>query len=383
LANKAVIAYLVRPAEGGIKSHLLTLLSGLDRTRFEPIVICPPDTSLRREVEQAGCKAIPLDLVGELNPAKDLRAVVRLRRILRRVKPDILHIHSAKAGLVGRLAAASPRHPRIVLTMHSFVFDERVGWLKRVIVAWVERRLSRLTDRIIAVSRALRDELVSQMGLSPDKITVIPNGITFREIHKSGGSGLRVGTVSRLAPQKGVDNFIRAAALVRKKFPSAKFTIIGDGPFREALEALADELGVRDSVEFLGFQPDAPSIVAAFDVFALASTWETFGLTLVEALSQQVPVVAFRVGGIPEIIDGSTTGLLAEPGDVEDLAAKICRLLDDKELAARIARDGCEFVRSRFSSDRMVTETQNLYASLVSQADTQAPSRAGQERTCE
>jgi len=367
LEKKAVIAYLVRPAEGGIKSHLLTLLAGLDRTRFEPIVICPPDSSLRRDVEQAGCKVIPLELVGELNPIKDLKAVLSLRRILRRVKPDILHIHSAKAGLVGRLAAASLRRPRIVLTMHSFVFDERVGRLKRTMAAWVERRLSRLTDRIIAVSGALRDELVSRTGLSPDKITVIPNGITFREIHKSGGDPPRrtVGTVSRLAPQKGVDNFIRAAALVRKRFPSAGFFIIGDGPFREALEALADELGIRESVEFMGFQPDALPIVATFDVFALASTWEAFGLVLVEALSQEVPVVAFRVGGIPEIVDGSTTGLLAEPGNVEDLADKVCRLLADRELAARIAREGCKSVRSRFSSDRMVAETQDVYASLV------------------
>jgi len=365
LGKKVVIAYLVRPAEGGIKSHLLTLLSGLDRTRFEPIVICPPDTSLRREVEQAGCKVIPLELVGELNPIKDLRAVLGLRRILRRVKPDILHIHSAKAGLVGRLAAASLRRPRIVLTMHSFVFDERVGPLKRAVAAWVERRLSGLTDRIIAVSRALRDELVSQMGLRAERITVISNGVAFREIRKSGGNGPRVGTVSRLAPQKGVDHFIRAAALVRKKLPSARFFIIGDGPLRKKLEALAGEVGVRESVEFLGFQPDALPIVATFDVFVLASTWETFGLTLVEALSQEVPVVAFRVGGVPEIVDGSTTGLLAEPGDVEDLAAKVCRLLEDGELAARIGRDGCNFVRSRFGSDRMVAETQSLYAGLV------------------
>ena len=367
LGKKTVIAYLVRPAEGGIKSHLLTLLSGLDRTQFEPVVICPPDTSLCREVEQAGCRVIPLDLVGELNPIKDLRAVLGLRRILRRVKPDILHIHSAKAGLIGRLAAASLRRPRIVLTMHSFVFDERVGPLKRAVAAWTERRLSGLTDRIIAVSRALRDELVLRMGLPADKIAVIPNGVTFREVRKSGGNPPRrtVGTVSRLAPQKGVDCFIRAAALVRKKLPSARFFIIGDGPLREKLEALAGEVGIRENLEFLGFQPDALPIVATFDVFVLASTRETFGLALVEALSQEVPVVAFRVGGVPEIVDGSTTGLLAEPGDVEDLAAKVCRLLEDKELAARIGRDGCKFVRSRFGSDRMVAETQSLYADLA------------------
>ncbi|MCX6377300.1 MAG: glycosyltransferase family 4 protein [Armatimonadetes bacterium] len=365
-SDKIKVAYLVRPAEGGIKSHVLTLMNGLDRTRFEPVLICPPDSSLYEEAREAGHRVIPLDLVGEISPAKDMLTAFRLRWILLRLRPDVLHIHSAKAGFVGRLAVIPKlRRPRVILTVHSFVFDERVKRLKRMITGWIERRLLRYTDRIVAVSNALKDELVSQMRLDPAKIQVIYNGVVFRDVPKPEHTGIRVGTVARLAPQKGVEHFIRAAALVKKKYRSAKFIIVGDGPFRYWLETMAQQYGVKDCTEFTGFRSDALSIVAGFDVFALTSMRETFGMALVEAMSLGVPAVASNVGGIPEIVDGSSTGLLAEPGNAEDIAKKICLLLKDKDLAAEIGRAGCESVRSRFGSDRMLDDVQRTYGEMV------------------
>ncbi len=362
--KKLRIAYLVRPAEGGIKNHLLTLLSGLDRGRFEPLVICAPDCSLYDDLEQAGYEVIPLGIVDGLDPCKDVRAAMRLRAILLRIRPNILHIHSAKAGMVGRMAAVGMiRRPRIILTLHSFIFDERTGPRKRKLIAAIDRLLMRWTDRVVAVSQALKDELVAVEGIDPGRIGVIHNGIRFTDLPKPEKTGTVVGTIARLAPQKGVEHFIRAAALVRKTHPEARFTIVGDGPFRADLEALAETLGVRDRIEFLGFRDDALRIAGGFDVFVLASTRETFGITVIEALSQGVPVVASRTGGIPEIIDGSTTGLLAEPGSAEDIAAGVCKLLEDRELAARLAENGREFVRSTFTAERMIRETERLYAS--------------------
>ena len=365
MKDKTVVAYLVRPAEGGIKSHLLTLLSGLDKTRFEPVLICPQSTSLYAEAEAAGYRVVPLEIVGELNPKKDWQAVKELRRILHRTKPDILHIHSAKAGLIGRLAVLFIKRPKVVLTFHSFVFDERVGKRRRVLISWIERRLLAVTDRILAVSKALKIELRSKMGLRDDMITVIPNGVVFSDILKPERDGTRIGTVSRLAPQKGLDIFLKSAALVHAKIPAARFVIVGDGPQKTELEMLAAELGIRDRVEFMGYRQDVISIIAGFDVFVLASTWETFGLTLVEALSQEVPVVASNVGGIPEIVDGTSTGLLAETGNPESFAEQICRLLNDKELAERLARNGCRSVRAQFGAELMVKRTQEIYNSLL------------------
>lgn len=364
--EKTTIAYLVRPAEGGIKSQVLTLMAGLDKSRFETVLICPPNCSLYMEAEKAGHKVIPLDLVGEINPQKDLAAARRIRAILHKLRPDILHIHSTKAGLVGRLAVMGMRRrPKVIVTVHSFVFDERIGRKKRMLTAWIERRLARYADRIIAVSKALRDELISEMSMPPSKLQVIYNGIVFRDLPKIGHSGTVVGTVARLAPQKGVDHFIRAAGIVKEKHPDTRFAVIGDGPFRAGLEALAKEVGIGGGTEFMGFRTDALEIVAGFDVFALTSMRETFGLALVEAMSQGVPVVASQAGGIPEIVDGETTGLLAEPGNAEDVAEKICRLLDDRAFAAETGKHGCEFVRANFSAERMLDETQGVYEGMV------------------
>lgn len=364
-SGKVRVAYLVRPTEGGIKSQVLTLMSGLDRSRFETVLICPPDCSLYTEAQQAGYRVIPIDLVGEVSPVYDLATAWELRGILRKIRPHILHIHSTKAGLVGRMAVSwMVRRPKVILTVHSFVFDERVGRRRRKMTVRVERRLARYTDRIVAVSKALRDELVTEMRLPPEKLQVIYNGIVFQDLPKPPHEGI-IGTVARLAPQKGVEHFIRAAAIVKAKHPSARFVIIGDGPYRYFLELEAQSAGIRDSTEFTGFRSDALSIVAGFDVFVLPSIRETFGLALVEAMSQGVPAVASNVGGIPEIVEDMQTGLLAEPGNPEDIAEKVCRLLENKELAERLARQGCEFVRAQFTAERMIHEIEELYASVV------------------
>ncbi len=373
-SGKIKVAYLVRPAEGGIKSHVLTLMAGLDRSRFETVLICPPDCSLYAEAEQAGHQVIPLDLVGEISPTHDLATAFQLRKILRRVRPHILHIHSTKAGLVGRMAMSwMIRRPKIIVTVHSFVFDERVGKRRRATTIWAERLLARYADRIIAVSRALRNELVLQMGLPPEKLQVIYNGVVFQDLPRPRHEGTVIGTVARLAPQKGVEHFIHAAAVVRKKHPSARFVIIGDGPYRFWLETEAERVGIKDSTEFTGFRADALSIVAGFDVFVLPSIRETFGLALVEAMSQGVPVVASDTGGIPEIVDHMKTGLLTEPRDPDDIAEKVCRLLDDKGLAEQLGRRGCGFVRSTFTAERMLDEVQALYEEDAQTSDDSLP----------
>ena len=365
-SDKIKVAYLVRPAEGGIKSQVLTLMSRLDRSRFDTVLICPPDCSLYTEAERAGHAVIPLDLIGEVSPMRDLVTAYDLRKILGKVKPKILHIHSTKAGLVGRMAVSwMLRRPKVILTVHSFVFDTRVGKRKRAAVARVERRLARYTSKIIAVSKALRDELITQMGLPPEKLQVIYNGVVFQDPPKPAHKGIVIGTVARLAPQKGVEHFIQAAAIIKKKRPSARFVIIGDGPFRFWLEMEVERAEIKGSIEFMGFRQDALSIVAGFEVFVLPSIRETFGLALVEAMSLGVPVVASDVGGVPEIIDGTTTGLLAEPGKPEDIARNVCRLLDDKPFAEEMGRQGCEFVRTNFTAERMLEEVQALYGTVM------------------
>lgn len=363
--RKHTIAYLVRPAEGGIKTHLLTLLQGLDRTHFTPIVICPENSPLASAVKEMGVDVIPLEIVDGLHPLKDVQAALALRKILHKLKPEILHIHSAKAGLVGRLAVRTKRRPKVVLTMHSFVCDERMGEQRKRLYARMERYFAKVTDQIITVSQALKDELVSEIGLPASLITVIYNGLAFRKAPKVPHGGVRIGTIARLAPQKGVENFIRAAALVLMKHPEVSFGIVGDGPLKRSLSDLARSLSIYEEVDLLGARADVSAFLGELDLFVLTSTREAFGITVTEALAQEIPVVATRVGGIPEIIDGKTTGLLAESNNPQDIADKICQMLDDREAAQQMARAGNEFIRTRFTAVQMLEETQAVYYDLL------------------
>jgi len=347
----------------------MTLLSGLDKGEFNPVVICPEDSGVYGSLKSSGYTMIPLAMAGEIQPARDLKTVLNLRQILGGLKPDILHIHGMKAGFVGRFAVApiQPR-PRVILTLHSFLFDERTSWRKRAFTSRVERRLSQYTNRYVAVSKALRDHMISDICVPSEKTQVIYNGIKFADPKTKRTKPCErvpvIGTVARLAPQKGVEYFIRAAAILLRDFPTARFRVVGDGPFRQNLEALAMKMEISESVEFAGFRHDVGDVLSGFDVFVLPSTHEAFGITLLEAMSRDVPVVASKTGGIPEIVDGLTTGLLAEPANPEQIADRVRELLLNPNRAAALAHQGNLFVRENFTADRMVAETEQMYSEL-------------------
>ena len=361
------VAFVVRPAEGGMKTHLLALLAGLDTTRFTPVVLCPQGTPIYKDVERTGVRVIPLNIVDGLKPISDVKAALALRKILKELKPDIVHIHGAKAGLVGRYAVMSKRRPKVILTYHSFVCDERTGPLQRKLYAFFERFFLKYTDRIIAVSQALKDELVADLRLPNDLITVIYNGIEFVDNLKISYNVPRIGMVSRLAPQKGVEYFVRAAALVMAQYPQLSVSIVGDGPYKPNLRALATSLSINEGVDFLGYKSDITEVLSTLDILVLPSLHETFGLILVEAMSQKVAVVASRTGGIPEIIEDGKTGLLTTPGDPHDIAEKIIRLIENRDYARQLSEAASESVRRRFTLERMVGETQSVYESTVTQ----------------
>ncbi len=364
--DKKTIVYLVRPAEGGIKNHLLTLLNHLDKTRYSPIVVSPSGTSLFAELKASGLDVRELNISDSLNPAADVKYIFQFRRMIKKIKPAIIHMHSAKAGIVGRLSLIGMiNRPKTIVTMHSFVMDERVGSCRRRLVRMLERLLHAKTDRFIAVSEALKNNLVDSMGISANKINVVHNGIQFADFEKKKSDKIKIVAISRLAPQKGVDYFIKAAAIVAKKHQNAVFSIFGDGPLRDDLEKLANELGISDKLTFHGFSDEILNILPEYSIFVIASIHEAFGLSLIEAMSVKLPVIASRTGGITEIIDGCSTGLFAEPGNPEDIANQICRLIENPELAEKLAINGYEHVKRSFSADRMAAETQKIYDDLL------------------
>lgn len=354
-----------------MKRHLLTLLHYTDRTLFEPLVAGPPD-ELLAEIRAAGFRTFPVPLKGELDPIQDLRSVSLLVSLLRRERVTILHAHGAKAGLVGRLAGLWARTPILLVTVHNSIFAaEWPRWKKRVFAA-AEAILARWTSRIITVSEALRQEIIKCEKLRPAQLVTIYNGIEpdlfcLRENREALRShlGLPVNqpvviTVARLASQKGIRYLVEAAAL----FPPEHrpfFLVVGDGPLRGELVRQAATLGVNKHLFFTGSRNDLPQLLNAADLLVLPSLTEGLGLVLLEAMAASLPVVATRVGGIPEVVVDGETGILVPPRDPAALAQAIEILLANPERARAMGAAGRERVRRFFTVEKMARSVMALY----------------------
>jgi glycosyltransferase involved in cell wall biosynthesis len=372
--NRFRILHLIRPAAGGMKNHLFSLLRHCDREMFDPVVACPG--YMARELTTLNFKAIDLPIRGELSPLSDLRVVKQLVSILKDEKITILHAHSSKAGLVGRVAAKLAGTPLVLLTAHNSIFYEEWPSWKKFLFAFAERALNRYTDRLITVSEALRGELIERESLDEGKVVTIQNGIetelfetqvercfTLRNLNLP-LSGQVVGMVARLASQKGVTYFLNAAAMLARDY-KVNFVIIGDGPLHRQLKEEALSLGIEDRVVFTGERDDVPYLLPAFDVFVLSSLTEGFPLTILEAFAAGCPVVATRVGGIPEIIRDNVNGLLVEPADPAGLAIAVASLLSDPDRAAAMGQAGKALVKEKFTAAVMVRKVEEEYKNLL------------------
>lgn len=368
--------HVVGPAAGGIKSHLEDLVGNSRGNGFRHLTACPPG-ALADSLEGMGTEVFRVPLEGRFSPARDLAAVRLVASLLKRARPDILHAHSSKAGLVGRVAARMAGVPAVLLTVHGSIFHRQHPRWQEGLLAFSERALAGVTDMIITVSEALGREIAHREKIDPEKIVTVYNGVVPEKFSRGPDreyfgkvtgipAGCRVvGTVARLAPQKGVAGFIRAAALVAKDSGDTAFLVVGDGPLRAGLEQLARDLGLAGRIFFAGERPDVDSIMPCLDVFVLASLTEGLPLSVLEALAARRPVVATRVGGIPEVIRPGVNGLLVDPGDITGLAGSIRGALGDPEGSRAMGERGRETVLERFTVAGMVSRTEMIYANLV------------------
>lgn len=373
--SKIKILHVVRPAAGGMKKHLLDLVRLTPKDRFEVSVACPAGSSIQEELIKLGVSVFPIPLAGELSPARDWATVRLLARHLVSEQITVMHAHSSKGALVGRLAAAMAHTPAAFFTAHNSIFyEEWPGW-KINLFALAERFLARFTDRIITVSDALKKDILNKEKIPAKQLTTIYNGIDMDSfnsnvdtlaVRKSLGLpplGQVVGTIARLAPQKGVTYFLRAASLLKDY--QVNFIVVGDGPLREQLERETVELGLQDRVTFAGQRDNIPAVLPVFDIFVLPSVTEGLPLTILEAMATARPVVATTVGGIPEVIQEGKNGLLVAPRDPEALAVALAGLLAERERAARMGAAGKSLVQERFTVASMVEKTVNLYLSVL------------------
>ncbi|OGB74531.1 hypothetical protein A2V68_02890 [candidate division Kazan bacterium RBG_13_50_9] len=356
----------------GAPRHLLSLVDNLPKKDFAVSVVLPQgplaDELKRRKVHT---------FLVPMRARSDTAAVNRLQKLLKKYDPDIVHAHGSRAGLIARWAVRG-MPIKVVYTEHTRTAQFR---LANPVLDWAHIRamkaLDQVTDMNIAVSKAVANFLVAAKVTKPHKIKVIYNGIELApRKHIDNATldiitrhGLRsrdviIGTIGSLNIQKDTATLLRAMQRVLKKLPKSRLVIVGSGPLKQRLEQLARKLKISDQAIFTGAVNDISSILQVMTVFVLPSRSEAFGISILEAMGASVPVIATRVGGIPEVITNNQNGLLIEPGDPKLLASTIIRLLNDRKLQQKLIRGGHEAIR-KFSTKEMVQKTADLYQELI------------------
>lgn len=354
-----------RTWRGGEKQALHLMRGLLDRGHHVEVV-CPPGSPLEERAQDVGIPVHAVRMRGEANPVPTMR----LRRIFARGSFDVCHMHTSHAHTFGVLARVGRRRPVTVVSRRVDFSIYRRGTLG---LNWVKYRFG--VDRYVAISRAIRDVMVRD-GIASERIEVVHSGVTpppsatltRDDICQQLGlptSVTLLGNVAHLANHKGQVFLVEAMARLVSEFPELHLVIAGEGEERPTLEAKIRELNLAKNVHLVGFQQDVASYLHAFDLFSMPSIMEGLCTSLLDALHCSLPVVASRTGGIPEIIRHESTGLLAAPGDSQELAAQLERLLRNRDWARELATEGKRVAESEFSVDQMIDGNVAVYRGLL------------------
>lgn len=367
------------PVDGGVPEHVRLLSDGLAERGVEITVAGPPEGAPRAALEAKGIPYAPVPIVGDmLAPRIDARTLAAVTRLLRRERFDLVHTHSLKAGLIGRLAAAATRSPALY-TPNSLDWRfaaatgdrrARTVYLKSI---WMERVLGRLTAAWIAVSDEERKAAVDLRLAAADRVHRIYNGIEADELtapderlRRFRGDGPLLGFVAGLRFQKGLPILLEALERLARDGEPVRFAIVGNGPLDAEVRERVACGPLAATTLVLPFDGQSGPYLRALDAYVLPSLWEGLPLAVLEAMAAGLPVVATDSGGTREAVAAGETGLLCPVGDVEALAAAVRRLAADGGLRARLGRAGRKRWRETFTAEAMVEATAALYASVLS-----------------
>lgn len=385
--NLRVLRVIARLNIGGPARHVLLLDRGLrargHRTLLVHGSVDEGEASLESLVDTYSVHAHRIPQLGRrIHLLDDFRAFARLLAIVFRERPDVVHTHTAKAGTLGRLAALAfnvtrsrRRRAAVVHTFHGHVLDGYFSPVMNHLVRLAERRLARVTDRIITISPRQRLDIVERFAVAPAaRTSVVPLGLDldallrlergapeWRERLAIPPGAFVVGYVGRLVPIKDPLTLLRATATAARHVPNLQLLIAGDGPLRPAMERAVVELGMTAVVRFAGWIDDLPGLYATMDVCALSSLNEGTPVALIEAMAAGLPVVATSVGGVPDLVEDERTGLLVPSRDPEALAEALLRLAarpDERRSFGAAARAR---VAERYSASRLVDDVEKLY----------------------
>lgn len=391
-----IIRVLGRLNIGGPAIHAVLLTEGLNNERVQSILVTgtvgPAEGDMLYFARQHGVTPVIIPELGrEISWRNDLAALWKLYRLLAREQPDVVHTHTAKAGTLGRVAAVLAGVPVLLHTFHGHIFHGYFSKLKTTLFILIERLLGLVTTRIVAISETQRSDLVWRYRIaSAERCCVIPLGLDLTPFLAEdrfpverkpsiGGTALTIGFVGRLVPVKNPTMALNVVAQLIQKphFQEVKLVIAGDGELRAGLQEDVRRSGLEAQVLFAGWKEEPAAVYSSVDLIILTSVNEGTPVVLIEAMAAGLPFVATRVGGVVDLVIGIeqiirdktgqplfslfANGVLVQPENVEGFVAAVAFLLGDSSRMRQMGWQGRNFVKDRFSKERLVGETEALY----------------------
>lgn len=364
----------VAQAAGGVDRYIRMLLKYLDKDDYENILICSQDF---RKKDYEGL----VDYFEQIEMSRaiggnDLKAIWKVRKLIKKYSPDIVYAHSSKAGAIARVADTGLKN-YCVYNPHGWAFNMRCSAKKKEMYIFIERLAALFCDKIICISDAEKQSALEKKICKENKLQVIFNGVDI-EAYENGVHGtvtrqdlgipedaFVVGMVGRMCSQKAPDVFAKMAKLVKKQISNAHFIIVGNGNQETQIRKYAENNSFSDSLHITGWVDNPMSYVELFDVACLLSRWEGFGLALPEYMMAGKPIVASRVDAIPNIIHDGENGLLVEADDAAGAREAVLRIYKEKELKEKMVAQGADDVHKKFNARRVSEEHGKLFKNII------------------
>lgn len=383
--QKKILFLITKTGWGGAQQYVYDVATNLPREGFEAVVAGGGDGALFAKLRTAGIRTVSIPgLQRDVGMMSEWRALREIVRLLKKERPDVVHLNSSKAAGIGALAAfihkalnpkPYPLNARIIFTVHGWGFyEDRPAWQRAVIflASWMT---CLLCDRAVVLSK--KEQAAAWRFLLERKVVLIPHGLARIDFYGRTEARaffstrigrlipddtLLIGTIAELTRNKDISSFVSAAHLLKSHFNNFLFLIIGDGEERVALERQIADAYLKNSVFLAGFVPDASRFLLGLDIFVLPSVKEGLPYALMSAMAAGLPVVATRVGGIPDLITDGEDGIIAEPKDAKGLAALLARLAASPGERQRIGSRARQKIETRFPFDAMMKRTISLYS---------------------
>lgn len=364
---------------GGPSIHVSNLNRLMDSGRYLSILVTGTEGkhegSMCDLANGRGLRTVVIPELGrEIEPVNDISTILKLYRLMRRERPHIVHTHTAKAGFAGRVAARLAGVPIVFHTFHGHVLKGYFGPLKSRLFVEVERFCAGLSDQVITLSPHLREELVNLGVASRNRITVVPLGLDlsdfanqercrgeFRAEYGIAAEDRLIGAVGRLVKIKNIPLFLDAAAQVHRIDRHVHFALVGDGEERHVLETHARSLGLNGFVHFVGWRRDLPKIYADLNAVVISSDNEGTPVSLIEAMASSCPVIATRVGGVPDLLEGGRLGQIVAPRDPQAMADAILNAVEHRHEVSLKTKMAREKVLKAYTPQRLVNDIDRLY----------------------